>query len=62
MPESKTGKLLFLKGGVAQVALVVKDLDRTAEQWWKLFGIGPWYFYTYGKPLGQKMSYITAHN
>ena len=57
MSENKPGKLPFLKDGVAQVAIVVKDLDRTVEQWWKLFGIGPWHFYTYGKPLGQKMSY-----
>jgi methylmalonyl-CoA/ethylmalonyl-CoA epimerase len=57
MSESETGKLPFLKDGVAQVAIVVKDLDRTVEQWWTLFGIGPWHFYTYGKPLGQKMSY-----
>ena len=57
MSETKAGRLPFLKDGVAQVAIVVKDLDRTVEQWWTLFGIGPWHFYTYGKPLGQKMSY-----
>ena len=57
MSETKAGRLPFLKDGVAQVAIVVKDLDRTVEQWWTLFGLGPWHFYTYGKPLGQKMSY-----
>jgi len=51
------GRLPFLKDGVAQVAMVVRDLDRVVEQWWELFGIGPWHFYTYGKPLVKKMSY-----
>lgn len=49
--------LPFLKNGIAQVALIVKDLDKTVENYWKLFGIGPWQFYTYGKPLVKKMSY-----
>jgi hypothetical protein len=49
--------LPFLRNGVAQVALVVKDLDKTVENYWKLYGIGPWYFYTYGKPLVKRMSY-----
>ena len=49
--------LPFLQTGVAQVALVVEDLDKTVENYWKLYGIGPWYFYTYGKPLVKRMSY-----
>lgn len=49
--------LPFLKNGVAQVALIVEDLDKTVENYWKLFGIGPWHFYTYGKPLVKQMSY-----
>jgi hypothetical protein len=49
--------LPFLKNGVAQVALVVQDLDKTVENYWKLYGIGPWHFYTYGKPLVKRMSY-----
>jgi hypothetical protein len=47
----------FLQNGVAQVALVVEDLDKTVENYWKLYGIGPWHFYTYGKPLVKRMSY-----
>jgi hypothetical protein len=50
-------KLTFLQNGVAQVALVVQDLDKTVENYWNYFGIGPWHFYTYGKPLVKKMSY-----
>lgn len=46
----------FLDRGVAQVALVVKDLDRTVEAYWHRFGIGPWHFYTYQKPLVSRMT------
>lgn len=49
--------LPFLNNGVAQVAMVVKDLDKTVEMYWKVFGIGPWQFYTYGQPLVQNASY-----
>lgn len=58
MSEKESTKVLpFLQKGVAQVALVVEDLDKTVENYWKLFGIGPWHFYTYGKPFVKKMSY-----
>ena len=33
--------LPFLKNGVAQVAIIVEDLDKAVEYYWKLFGIGP---------------------
>ena len=49
--------LPFLQNGVAQIAFVVKDLDRTVEAYWKVFGIGPWHFYTYGTGLCRSMSY-----
>jgi methylmalonyl-CoA/ethylmalonyl-CoA epimerase len=49
--------LPFLRNGITQVALVVKDLDEAVENYWKLFGIGPWHFYTYGKPLVKRMTY-----
>jgi Glyoxalase/Bleomycin resistance protein/Dioxygenase superfamily len=51
------GDLPFLKNGVAQLGFVVRDVDATVEQYWRLFGIGPWHFYTYGPPLVKKMSY-----
>jgi methylmalonyl-CoA/ethylmalonyl-CoA epimerase len=57
MIEELQKKLPFLQNGVAQIALVVKDLDQAVENYWKLFGIGPWHFYTYGRPLVKKMSY-----
>ena len=55
--ESKKGAVPFLKNGVAQVCIIVEDLDKTVENYCKLFGIGPWHFYTYGKPLVKEMSY-----
>ena len=55
--EVTNSKVPFLKDGIAQICLIVKDLDRAVENYWKLFGIGPWHFYTYGKPLVKKMTY-----
>ncbi len=49
--------LPFLKDGIAQIAILVEDLDKTVENYWSMFGIGPWHFYTYGKPLVKQMSY-----
>lgn len=50
-------QLPFLKNGVAQIAMVVKDLDKTVQYYYEVFGIGPWQFYTYEKPLVKEMSY-----
>ena len=49
--------LPFLKNWIAQVAILVEDLDKTVENYWTMFGIGPWHFYTYGKPLLKEMTY-----
>ncbi len=49
--------LPFLQDGLAQIALIVEDLDRTVEDYWRTFGVGPWHFYTYGPPLLKRMSY-----
>jgi methylmalonyl-CoA/ethylmalonyl-CoA epimerase len=57
MDHADTPALPFLREGVAQLGFVVKDLDAAVESWWKLFGIGPWHFYTYGKPMVKSMSY-----
>ena len=48
--------LPFLQNGVAQIALIVEDLDQAVENYYRLFGIGPWHYYNYGKPLVQEMS------
>jgi catechol 2,3-dioxygenase-like lactoylglutathione lyase family enzyme len=55
MAETK-GKLPFLEKGLAQVALVVADLERTVERYWTQFGIGPWHFYTYERPFVRRMT------
>ena len=41
---------------IAQICLIVPDLDKAVENYWKIFGIGPWHFYTYGKPLVKRMT------
>jgi catechol 2,3-dioxygenase-like lactoylglutathione lyase family enzyme len=47
----------FLKSGITQVAMIVRNLDQTIENYWVDLGIGPWSIYTYGKPLVRQMSY-----
>ncbi|TVR05921.1 MAG: hypothetical protein EA403_01375 [Spirochaetaceae bacterium] len=49
--------LPFLNNGIAQIAFVVEDLDRTVRNYHAGFGTGPWHFYTYGKPLVKRMTY-----
>lgn len=56
MPKTQP-PLPFLQRGIAQVAILVEDLEKTVENYWTLFGIGPWHFYTYAKPLVKAMSY-----
>ena len=50
-------KLSFLKDGIDQIAVIVEDLDKAVETYWNMLGIGPWTFYTYGKPLIKSASY-----
>jgi 4-hydroxyphenylpyruvate dioxygenase-like putative hemolysin len=33
-----------------QVCVVVKDLDEAMEQYWEVFGIGPWEIHTFAPP------------
>ena len=49
--------LPFLDNGIAQIAFVVEDLDKTVEMYHHTFGIGGWHFYTYGTGLCKQMSY-----
>jgi len=49
--------LPFLKNGIAQVAIIVEDLEKAVENYWSVFGIEEWHFYTYGKPLLKSMTY-----
>jgi methylmalonyl-CoA/ethylmalonyl-CoA epimerase len=51
-----SSKLSFMKNGIAQIAFVVKDLEKTVENFYHIFGVGPWSFYTYKKPLLKEMN------
>jgi methylmalonyl-CoA epimerase len=57
MIESYTKTLPFLDAGVAQVAILVPDIDAAVATYRALFGIEPWHIYTYGKPLVKEMTY-----
>ena len=50
-------KLSFLENGIDQIAIVVEDLEKAVETYWKVLGVGPWSIYTYGKPLVKEASY-----
>jgi len=41
---------------IAQICIIVPDIDKAVENFWNVFGIGPWNFYTYGKPLVKRMT------
>ena len=47
----------ILDNGIAQIAIVVEDLDQTVKNYWEIFGIGPWHFYTYQRPLLKLIRY-----
>ena len=51
------GRLPFLDRGIAQIAFVVEDLDSSVERYHRVFGVGPWDFYTYERPFVPHMTY-----
>jgi hypothetical protein len=51
MDKRKEALFPFLARGVTQVAWVVEDLDKAVETHYRYFGIGPWHYYRYGRPL-----------
>lgn len=46
----------FPVGDMAQVCILVPDIEKAVENFVKVFGIGPFHFYTYGKPLVKRMT------
>lgn len=56
MSKKKMNKPKFPVGDMAQVCIVVPDLDKAVKNFYHTFGIGPWHFYTYGKPLVKRMT------
>lgn len=57
MKDEYQSPFTILKNGIVQIGMLVKDLDETVEKYWKIFGIGPWHFYTYQKPMVREMNY-----
>ncbi len=41
---------------IDQICLVVKDLQKTIEQYWENLGIGPWKIYLFEEPLLREMT------
>ena len=49
MVASSQGK--FKVSEISQVAIVVRDLQKTMEHYWNTLGIGPWQIYTVEPPF-----------
>jgi catechol 2,3-dioxygenase-like lactoylglutathione lyase family enzyme len=57
MTQKDPRPLPFLDEGIAQVAILVPDLEAAMTHYYEDFGIGPWHIYTYEKPLVREMTY-----
>ena len=51
MDERAAHEIPIRLGDVLQAGLVVRDLQKSMETYWRLLGIGPWKIYTYAPPL-----------
>jgi Glyoxalase/Bleomycin resistance protein/Dioxygenase superfamily len=40
---------------ISQVAVVVRDMKKTIENYWKILGLGPWSIYTFAPPALKEM-------
>lgn len=47
---------VFPLKGIAQICIIVPDIEKATAAYWERFGVGPWHFYTYGKPLVKRMT------
>lgn len=58
--DNHDGRLLakYAQQGMTQIAILVEDLEHSVCRYQKLFGIEPWHFYTYKKPL---LKFATYH-
>jgi len=43
--------------GINQIAIVVKDVQKVAENYWNILGIGPWDIYAWEAPLVYNRTY-----
>jgi methylmalonyl-CoA/ethylmalonyl-CoA epimerase len=41
---------------IAQICIIVPDIDQAVKNFHEKFGVGPWHFYSYGKPLVKRMT------
>ena len=55
MAETSPAKIKVRE--IAEVAFVVKDLQKTMENYWNIFGIGPWDIWTFKPPFMSEMRY-----
>ena len=49
MAETSPSKIKVER--INQVAIVVKDIQKTIENYWNMLGIGPWVVFTFGPPI-----------
>ena len=54
---SQPGPAKVRCGGINQIAIVVRDLEVVAENFWKILGIGPWDVYDWEPPLVYQRTY-----
>lgn len=41
---------------IAQICIIVPDIEVATRNFWEKFGVGPWHIYTYGRPLVRRMT------
>jgi catechol 2,3-dioxygenase-like lactoylglutathione lyase family enzyme len=57
-PENPRPRMPSIKiTGIDKVAMVVKDVQKTVESYWAIFGIGPWEIYLHKAPLVRDFAY-----
>lgn len=47
---------------IVQIGIVVEDLEKAMEKYWKIFGIGPWDIRTVSPPLLESTPYTRPPN
>lgn len=50
------GDVPFPLKEIAQICIIVPDLDEAVRNYWSIFGVGPWHIYTYEKPFVKEMT------
>ena len=55
MATKKASPIKYVK--INQVAIAVKDVQATIENYWNKLGIGPWDVFTFGPPLMHQQTY-----